>query len=44
LSLQNLAEPGVRRFLNRVKELVAFDGHIEVRADGLSFANAFSHP
>jgi hypothetical protein len=30
--------------LNRVKELVAVDGHIEVGADGLSFANAFSHP
>jgi hypothetical protein len=30
--------------LNRVKQLVAFDGHIEVWADGLSFANAFSHP
>jgi hypothetical protein len=43
-ALQNLAEPGVRRLLNRVKPLVAFDGHIEVGAHGLSFANAFSHP
>src|ERR1700693_2313775 len=43
-SLKNLADPGVRRLLNRVKQLVAFDGHIEVWADGLSFANAFSHP
>jgi hypothetical protein len=24
--------------------LVAFDGHIEVEADGVSFAIAFSHP
>ena len=38
--LKNLADPGVRRLLNRVKQLVAFDGHIEVWADGLSFANA----
>jgi hypothetical protein len=44
LSLNNLADPGVRRLLNRVKRLVAFDGYIEVGADGLSFANAFSHP
>src|ERR1700722_18202516 len=43
-SLKNLADPGLRRLLNRVKQLVAFDGHIEVWADGLSFANAFSHP
>src|SRR5579863_9960743 len=43
-SLKNLAYPGVRRLLNRVKQLVAMDGHIEVWADGLSFANAFSHP
>src|SRR6202162_5942676 len=43
-SLNNLADPGVRRLLNRVKQLVAFDGHIEVWAHGLSFANAFSHP
>src|SRR5258708_29854183 len=43
-SLKNLADPGVRRLLNRVKQLVAFDGHIEVWADGFSFANAFSHP
>src|SRR6266436_4043391 len=43
-SLKNLAGPGVRRLLNHVKQLVAFDGHIEVWADGLSFANAFRHP
>jgi hypothetical protein len=43
-SLNNLADPGVRCLLNRVKELVAFDGHIEIWADALSFANAFSHP
>src|SRR5258706_13831830 len=43
-SLKNLAGPGVRRLLNHVKQLVAFDGHIKVWADGLSFANAFSHP
>ncbi|MEA2263563.1 MAG: hypothetical protein QOJ51_6388, partial [Acidobacteriaceae bacterium] len=43
-TLKNLAAPGVRRLLNRVKQLVAIDGHIEVWADGLSFANAFSHP
>ena len=43
-SLKNLADPGVRRLLSRVKQLVAFDGHIEVWAHGLSFANAFSHP
>jgi hypothetical protein len=35
-SLENLAEPGVRRLLNHVKQLVAFDGHIEVWVDGLS--------
>jgi hypothetical protein len=44
LSLKNLADPGVRRLLNRVKQLVAFDGQIEFWADGLSFANAFGHP
>ena len=44
ISLKNLADAGVRRLLSRVKELVAFDGHIEVRAHGLSFANTFSHP
>jgi hypothetical protein len=44
LSLKNLADRGVQRLLNRVKQLVAFDGHIRVWADGLSFANAFSHP
>src|SRR5580704_3051807 len=43
-TLKNLAAPGVRRLLNRVKQLVAIDSHIEVWADGLSFANAFSHP
>src|SRR5260370_40196019 len=43
-SLKNLADPGVRRLLNHVKQLVAFDGQIEFWADGLSFANAFSHP
>src|ERR1700738_4513794 len=43
-SLKNLADPRVRRLLNHVKKLVAFDGHIKVWADGLSFANAFSHP
>jgi hypothetical protein len=43
-SLENLADPGVRRLLNHVKQLVAFDGHIEVWVDGLSLANAFSHP
>ena len=26
------------------RQLVAVDGHFEVGADGLSFANAFSHP
>src|SRR5580700_9151414 len=41
---QRLADPGVRRLLNQVKQLVASDGHIKVWADGLSFANAFSHP
>src|ERR1700687_3567986 len=41
--MKNLADPGVRRLLNHVKQLVAFDGHIKVWADGLSFANAFSH-
>src|ERR1700730_10431185 len=44
VSLKNLADPGVRRLLNRVKQLVAFDGQIEVWADGPSFANPFSHP
>ena len=43
-SLKNLADPGIRGLLNRVEQLVAFDGHIEVWAHGLSFANAFSHP
>ena len=43
-SLKNLADPGVRRLLNRVQQLVAFDGHVKVWADGLSFANALSHP
>src|SRR3984893_3394662 len=43
-SLKNLADPGVRRLLNRVKQLEAFDGHIKIWADGLSFANVFSHP
>src|SRR5258708_29811994 len=43
-SLKNLAGPGVRRLLNHVKQLVAFDGHIKVWAHWLSFANAFSHP
>src|SRR6202795_3080200 len=43
-SLKNLADPGVRRLLNRVKQLVAFDGQIEIWAHGFSFANAFSHP
>jgi hypothetical protein len=43
-SLKNLADPGVRCLLNHVKQLVALDGHIKVWADGLSFANAFSHP
>jgi hypothetical protein len=43
-SLKNLADPCVRRLLNRVKQPVAFDGHIEFWADGFSFANAFSHP
>src|SRR5260221_9400654 len=43
-SLKNLAGPGVRRLLNHVQQLVAFDSHIEVWADGLSFANAYSHP
>src|ERR1700736_3752096 len=43
-SLKNLADPSVRRLLNHVKQLVAFNGYIEVWADGLSFANAFSHP
>src|ERR1700730_10604592 len=42
--MKNLADPGIRRLLNHVKQLVAFDGHIKVWADGLSFANAFSHP
>jgi hypothetical protein len=39
----NAPVTGVRRLLNRVKQLVAPDGHIEVWVDGLSFANAFSH-
>jgi hypothetical protein len=43
-SLKNLADPGVRRLLNHVEQLVAFDGYIKVWAQGLSFANAFSHP
>jgi hypothetical protein len=43
-SLKNLADPGIRSLLNRVKQLVAFDGQIEVWAEGLSFANVFSHP
>jgi len=43
-ALNNLADPGVRCLLNRVQQLVAFDGHIEVWADGLSFANTFCHP
>ncbi len=43
-SLKNLVDPGVRCLLDRGKQLVAFDGHIEVWADGLSFENAFSHP
>src|SRR5882757_3690262 len=43
-SLKNLADPGVRRLLNRVKQLVACDGRIEVWTDGPSSANAFSHP
>ena len=43
-SLNHLADPGVRSLLNRVQQLVAFDGHIEVWAGGLSFANALSHP
>jgi hypothetical protein len=43
-SLKNVADPGVRRLLNRVKQVVAFDGHIKAWADGLSFADAFSHP
>jgi hypothetical protein len=43
-SLNNLADSGVRRLLNGVKQLVTFDGQIEVWAHGFSFANAFSHP
>src|SRR6267378_6276348 len=43
-SLKYLADSSVRRLLNRVKQLVAFDGQIEVWAGGLSFANAFGHP
>jgi hypothetical protein len=43
--MRYLEQRGVRQVLaNRVKQLVAFDGHIEVGAGGLSFANAFSHP
>jgi hypothetical protein len=42
LSLKNMADPGVRGLLNCVEQLVAFDGHIEVWAHGLCFANAFS--
>jgi hypothetical protein len=42
--MKNLADPGIRRLLNHVKQLVAFDGHIKVWADRLSFANGFSHP
>jgi hypothetical protein len=42
--VKGLADPGVRRLLNRVKQLVAFDGQIEVWAHGFSFANAFSLP
>ena len=42
-SLKELADPGVRRLLNHVKQLVAFDSQIKVWADGLAFANAFSH-
>jgi len=30
-------------FLNHVKQLAAFDGHIEVWAAGPSCANTFSH-
>ena len=43
-SLKNLADPGVRRLLNHVEQLVAFDAYVKVWAQGLSFANAFSHP
>jgi hypothetical protein len=43
-SLKNLPVPGVRRLLNHVEQLVTVDGQIEIRADGLSFANALSHP
>src|SRR6202795_423924 len=43
-SLKNLADPGVRSLLNGVKQLVAFDGQIEIWAHGFSFANAFRHP
>jgi hypothetical protein len=42
-SLKNLADPGVR-CLTGIQQPVAFDGHIQFWADGLSFANAFSHP
>jgi hypothetical protein len=41
---KNPADPRVRSLLNPVKQLVVFDGHIEVWARWLSFANAFSHP
>ena len=41
---QTLADTGFRPLLNHVKQLVASDGHIKVWTDGLSFANAFSHP
>jgi hypothetical protein len=42
--LKILADPPVRRLLNHVKQLVAFDGHIKVWAYGPSFAKVFSHP
>jgi hypothetical protein len=42
-STRRLADPGVRRFLDCVKQVVPIDGHIEVWADGLAVANAFSH-
>ncbi len=43
-SLKNLTDTGVRRHLNRVEQLVAFDGHIKVWSHWLSFTDAFSHP
>jgi hypothetical protein len=43
-TLRNLADSRVRRLLNHVEQPVAFDGHIKIWADGLSFANAFSYP